>query len=252
MKMSEEMAVRLHRMMWSDMQKELGDFPKGEERIEYKERWITKHFPGAMAHHSCFLCEFTQAPYYGSKQCERCPIEWPNDSCTSSVHYQKSPISKILALPARNKKLIGLASGDISNDEATLVRSYYNYREELLSKASGRPASTAIDDHVKAIREKAVEEYFKKKPSGSLACNADEALKQHETKISPMETLKTTCMMLADKVNDYKDKLSEQSGLDRNRPIDDHIREIVKNSMEAGATEERERIMDRVKEVLNP
>ena len=57
MKLSEEMAVRLHRMMWSDMQKELGDKPSGEDRIEYKSRWIEKHFPGEPIASSCWLCE---------------------------------------------------------------------------------------------------------------------------------------------------------------------------------------------------
>lgn len=57
-------------------------------------------------------------------------------------------------------------------------------------------------------------------------------------------------MQLADTLNKYKDALSKQSDLDRNRPVDDHIREIVKNSMEAGAAEERDRIQEKIYEVL--
>ena len=185
MQISEEMAVRLHRMMWSDMQKELGNNPEGEERIKYKERWITKHFPNARVHNSCFLCEFTQAPYSGALLCKRCPIEWPHDSCTFSIHYQESPISKILDLPARNK---------------------------------------SYDGRVERNRE----------TFGGLA----------------EESLIVVSKLLVDEVNNCKDKLSEKSGLDRSRPVDDHIHEIVKNSMEAGAAEERDRIMNELKEVL--
>lgn len=235
MMMSEEMAVRLHRMMWSDMQKELGDNPEGEERIEYKERWIAKHFPNAMVHHSCFLCEFTQAPYSGSPHCKYCPIEWPHDSCTFAVHYQESPISEILALPARNKNYDGYVESSLEKasnkeeldevhkklkDAISALRLY----QSTLSYYSNLSQNAPVADHVKAIQRYATEH---------------------------MEPYKKSSMLLVDTLNKYKDKLSEQSGLDRNRPIDDHIREIVKNSKEIGASEENDRIMDKIKEVLN-
>ena len=56
--------------------------------------------------------------------------------------------------------------------------------------------------------------------------------------------------LLRDTLNKYKDYLSDESGLDRNRPVGDHIHEIVKNSMEAGAADERDRIQEKIYEVL--
>ena len=324
MKMSEEMAVRLHRMMWSDMQRELGDNPEGEDRIEYKMKWVKKHFPGEIIDNNCWLCEFTHTPYSGAPQCKNCPIKWPHDLCTDKfMHYQSAPISKILALPARNKDLV---AEYVANDEKVVVDSYYKYREDLLSKASGIPATLAIEDHVKAIQEKAVEEYFAKTPGAKLATmDVDDAFRQHadeqkapifralaeasglsagnesvsahislirdtakqngrmekckeifdelsessglskgnwclndhikaiQKKASnekTVEILRKTSMQLADKLDRYKYALSKESNLDRNRPVDDHIREIVKNSMEAGAAEERDRIQEKVYEVI--
>lgn len=318
MKMSEEMAVRLHRMMWSDMQKELGDNPSVKERAQFKFAWIHEHFPSESIANDCWLCEYASSvvkPGDSESYCKYCPISWPNCHCnTSGFSYAKEPISEILALPTRNKKL---------NDEK-VVYSYYKYREDLLSKASGRPASTAIDEHIKAIQEKAVEEYFEKKPAAKLATmDVDQAFKQYadeqkapiiralaeasglssgnesisshislirdtakqngriekckevfdelsessglskgnwclndhikaiqEKAQEPMESLKTVNTRLVDKVNSYKDALSKESNLDRNRPIDDHIRKIVKKSMEAGAAEERDRIQEKIYEVL--
>ena len=319
MKMSEEMAVRLHRMMWSEMQRELGDNPSGGDRIDYKREWVKRNFPGEPIANDCWLCEYALSKACrigGDPYCKYCPISWPNCHCnTLDFSYATAPISDILALPAKNEKI---------NADAVAF-SYYKYREDLLSKASGRPTSTSIDDHVKAIQEKAVEEYFDKTPGAKLATmDVDQAFKQYadeqkapifralaeasglssgnesvkahiseirsntrskgraemateifetlyaysgvsknnwsvgahvdairEKAKEQMEPLRKTSMHLADKLNSYKDKLSEQSGLDRNRPVDDHICEIVTKSMEAGATEERDRIMDKIKEVLN-
>jgi hypothetical protein len=56
-----------------------------------------------------------------------------------------------LALPTRNKELT-------YENAAYKVGSYYEFREHLLSRASGLPASAAIGDHVKAIQEKAVQQ----------------------------------------------------------------------------------------------
>ena len=274
MKLSEEMAVRLHRMMWSDMQRELGDNPRDEDRKDFKNGWIIKNFPGEHVQNNCFLCEYAKAPWAHSEHCKYCPIRWPGDTCCppeGGVHYGTSPISDILALPARN----------VANDYDYVAYSYYKSREYLLSNASGIPASSAIEDHVaeirkkedrsvmqvlenfsglkgdgcwvidhiKKIQEKAVEDYFKKTPGAKLASmDVDDAFKQYAKE--QMEPLRKASMLLVDKVTEYKDKLSEQSGLDHDRPIDDHIREIVKNSMEAGAAEERDRIQEKIYEVL--
>ena len=319
MKISEEMAVRLHRMMWSDMQRELGDNPTHKERAQFKFAWIHKHFPDESIANDCWLCEYAASVTErepGSSYCQYCPISWPNRHCnTMDFSYTKNPISEILAVPAKSDKIMY---------EKAVAYSYYKYREDLLSKASGIPASSAIDDHVKAIQEKAVEEYFDKTPGAKLATmdvdnafkqyadeqkapifhalaeasglsTGNESVKEHISLIrdtakqngraerssevfremaktsglsagkwcisdhvkaiqekaqEPMQTLRKTSMQLADKLDRYKDTLAKESGLDRNRPIDDHIREIVKNSMEFGAAEERDRIQEKIYEVL--
>ena len=361
MKMSEEMAVRLHRMMWSDMQRELGDNPDASARNRYKEKWCEIHFPGESILFNCFLCDYCRHTF-GNEGCNKCPVEWPDGACSSAfgqqpvkTDYRFAPISEILALPTRNAAI----------DESAVVYSYYKYREDLLSKASGIPATLSIDDHVKAIQEKAiresnlskvygdtkmelakasglpaantvtdhisaiqeksVEEYFAKTPGAKLATmDVDQAFKQyadeqkapifhalaeasglsagnesvkaHISEISskakskgrtemateifeslsaysgvskdnwsvgahvkaiqekakePTEPLKTVNVMLADKVNGYKDELSKESGLDRNRPVYDHIKKIRDDSFGYGEESERERIMDRIGELLN-
>ena len=405
MQMSEEMAARLHRMMWSDMQREFGDnICSG--RPSYKEEWLAKHFPGEHFMHNCFLCEYVtqqtgNVPLLGSNECKTCPIKWPGDNCSLServggVNYLMSPISEILALPARNGYLARL------DDEKIVVDSYYKFREDLLSKASGIPATSAIEDHVKAIvkkavedkdkqlksdrdtmsfaycnakkklseasgledfctteehikaiqekavqqsdfskmycdakmelakasglpeadtitdhikaiQEKAVDDYFAKMPlAKAMTTDIDEAFKQyakeqmapifhalakasgrHEpnhnvqdhigkiidktrqesadctrkfiakysgefwdrlTIVGHIEKIKRGAnakYVYANSLLDkYKNALSDQSGLDRDKPIDVHLREIVKISMEVGATEERERIQERIEELL--
>ena len=149
MNLSEETAVRLHRMMWSDMQRELGDNPSVIERAQFKYEWIHKHFPGENIANDCWLCEYASSVANrsdGDPYCMNCPIKWPNCHCnTMDFSYAKNPISEILAVPAKSDKIM---------DEKAVVYSYYKYREDLLSKASGLPASLAIDDHVKAIQKK--------------------------------------------------------------------------------------------------
>ena len=273
MKLSEEMAVRLHRMMWSDMQRELGDRPDCADRLKFKCEWVERNFPGEHIANDCWLCEYASSVANqngGDPYCKYCPISWPNRHCnTLDFSYARKPISEILAVPAKNKEI------EAKRDEAALVRSYYNYREELLYKASGIPASLAIEDHVKAIQEKAVEEYFAKSPGAKLATmDVDDAFKQYadeqkepifkqlskasglsennQSVCSHIEWIKNKAKQEGrdEKKQQMKDLLAEQSGLDRNRPIDDHIHEIVKNSMEAGATEERDRIQEKIYEVL--
>ena len=280
MKLSEEMAVRLHRMMWGDMQRELGDNPNVEERENYKTRWISKHFPGAMVHRCCFLCEFTQAPYASPHNCKNCPIKWPNDICfigaDANINYISSPISKILELPARNEDL-NVVINPI-NDDIFGVLAYSRTRNHIaqdLADVSGLDVSLPIKMHISRIQEKAVEEYFAKTPGSKLVTmDVDDAFKQYadeqkapifrqlskasglsennQSVYSHVEWIKNKARQEGrdEAKEQMKDLLAKQSGLDRNRPIDDHIREIVKNSMEAGAAEERDRIQEKIYEVL--
>ena len=58
MKLTREEALKLHRQMWSDMQRDLGDTPMRMSRIKYKQLWIAKHFPDEDVCNNCFLCEY--------------------------------------------------------------------------------------------------------------------------------------------------------------------------------------------------
>lgn len=105
MNLTREKALELHRQMWSDMQRDLGDCPADYERVEYKERWCEKHFPDESIENNCFLCEYTKP----STNCRRCPIVWPNEDgdgawCTKKDYYYDALISELLALPERGKK----------------------------------------------------------------------------------------------------------------------------------------------------
>lgn len=189
MKMSEEMAVRLHRMMWSDMQRELGDCPDGTVRIDFKHEWVKRNFPGESIASDCWLCEYASSVENrsGGPYCMHCPIKWPSWHCnTMDFSYAKEPISEILAVPAKSDKIM---------DEKAVVYSYYKYREDLLSKASGIPASSAIDDHVKAIQEKAVQQSNISKAYG-------------DTK---MELAKASGLKAADAVTDHIKSIQEKA-----------------------------------------
>ena len=94
MKLSKEEALRLHRKMWSDMQKEFGDCPSAGTRVEFKEDWCNSH--GYKVRSDCFLCEYDYQ--VGGRSCKNCPIKWPNGSCIKGCYYHKAPISEILAL----------------------------------------------------------------------------------------------------------------------------------------------------------
>jgi len=94
MKLSKEEALRLHRQMWSDMQKELGDCPRDEERVAFKKHWCESH--GYNVRHNCFLCEYDYQ--FGGFGCRNCPIKWPNGTCVAGYYYYFAPISEILAL----------------------------------------------------------------------------------------------------------------------------------------------------------
>lgn len=96
MKLTRQHALSLHRQMWMDMQKELGDCPSLYDRIEYKLEWCTNHFPNEDIRSHCFLCE------YSNYDCSKCPIIWPGEHCADAVvNYSYSPINEILALPER-------------------------------------------------------------------------------------------------------------------------------------------------------
>jgi len=94
--LTREQALELHRRMWSDMQKTIGDNPMPGKRVCFKENWIKEHFPNAVICNDCFLCEYVGNEDLG---CRRCPIEWPNGYCGN--YYLTKSISEILALPER-------------------------------------------------------------------------------------------------------------------------------------------------------
>lgn len=60
MKLTLEESLKLHREMWSDMQRELGDCPEGFNREEFKINWCRERFPKQLIACNCFLCEFDE------------------------------------------------------------------------------------------------------------------------------------------------------------------------------------------------
>ena len=107
MKLTREEALKYHRQMWGDMQKELGDTDNANLRTPYKAEWCEKHFPNEEVCGYCFLCEYDDQK---SSDCWHCPIDWPHDEegchhCCKEVngnpYYLVAPISEILALPER-------------------------------------------------------------------------------------------------------------------------------------------------------
>ena len=115
MKLTREEALRLHRQMWTDMQKELGETGSGEEtttsraRNEFKRKWCESYFPGTPILENCILCEYAKQERikhgYHDHRCYYCPINWGYKNwfgCESNdVVWNRSPISEILALPER-------------------------------------------------------------------------------------------------------------------------------------------------------
>lgn len=102
MELTREQALSLHRQMWTDMQKDLGDCPSRLDRVEFKSNWCKVHFPHESILCACFLCEYAENNNIG---CSECLIDWDSDSeagCVNEkVSYRSSPISLILALPER-------------------------------------------------------------------------------------------------------------------------------------------------------
>lgn len=111
MELTREEALRLHRQMWGDMQKELGDCPDIIDRVKFKHKWVEKH-GYAYITNDCFLCEY-------AIKCIHCPIDWSEltpdmvnskfSFCTYRVInkygytevWGVAPISEILALSER-------------------------------------------------------------------------------------------------------------------------------------------------------
>lgn len=340
MKMSEEMAVRLHRMMWSDMQKELGDNPGPDYRIRFKEDWVSRMFPDESVVNCCWLCHYTEHNCSeGIVKCSRCPIKWPMEHCNVRRYsYLTMPISEILALPARNESVVKKAESihDLSRDivvcevakasglpvecdiwthikkiqnkeqdvgfktaknelavhsgldvDATLWEHIRAIRDgnhtfkavkKTLSEASGIESLRPVEDHIKAIQEKAVYEYFAKTPGAKLAMmDVDNAFKQYadEQKAPIFKELSKASglsehnhavldhiawiklkgdqdiyrALKEEKASIFKE-LAAESGLDPTATVKAHMNAIYSKGKEAGATEEQERIMDKIREMF--
>lgn len=117
--LTREEALRLHREMWTAMQKTLGDDPEPRFREEFKRDWMCKHGYDGVAN-DCFLCEYSFDGIL--THCSDCPIDWKN-LCASlddpefgycyadyseyyydTQIYLYAPISEILGLPERRRK----------------------------------------------------------------------------------------------------------------------------------------------------
>lgn len=107
MTLTKEDAIRLHRQMWSDMLKKLGDTPEYHNRVWFKADWCKLNgYVGI--ENDCFLCEYTSQE---GLDCDECPIDWtllysPSGPCKDNNNcdpgYMNWPVSEILALPERS------------------------------------------------------------------------------------------------------------------------------------------------------
>lgn len=107
MKLTREEAIKFHKLMWMEMQDELGDNPSHDEREKFKKSWCKEHL-GFEIENNCVLCEFTQQSprMWHDVDCHKCPIDWKSSrvwiACEGDgVCWYKSPISEILALEER-------------------------------------------------------------------------------------------------------------------------------------------------------
>lgn len=92
----------LHKWMWSDMKRELGDNPRPTDRTYYKRIWCTEHKLNIP--HNCFLCLNAERydPKLGVKQeCDQCLVKWPAEKCYSDYFFLFKRIGDILNLPTR-------------------------------------------------------------------------------------------------------------------------------------------------------
>ena len=108
MDLTREQALELHRQMWGDMQKELGDNPPRRDRYYFKQQWCEEHFPNESILSDCFLCEYVRQISIMALRCYNCPIKWGNDNAKfncqgygDNADYRYDSISKILTLPER-------------------------------------------------------------------------------------------------------------------------------------------------------
>lgn len=104
MKLTKEEALRYHRQMWIDMQRELGNCPSPNDRLKYKEQWCRKHFGNIFIVCNCFLCEYVEGLNSDADCEDTCPIKWIDGRCVSNNlanNYETMPISKLLTLPER-------------------------------------------------------------------------------------------------------------------------------------------------------
>lgn len=110
MKLTKEEALRYHRQLWSDMQRELGNCPNERERVGFKIDWCREHFPNEHIHCHCFLCHYA-VQFENSQRCtDYCPIVWDRKDIKASCEgrdfekehcWRSMLISEILALPER-------------------------------------------------------------------------------------------------------------------------------------------------------
>ena len=97
----------LHKWMWTDMLRDLGDSPRSHERTEYKGEWCIEHDLDICC--NCFLCEcVVQNCRDYLRDCDICLVEWPmfgkNCSCKNCYYtgfYLWADISEILKLPTK-------------------------------------------------------------------------------------------------------------------------------------------------------
>ena len=92
----------LHKWLWSDMQRDLGDNPSPSDRIDYKDSWCTER--NLNIPHNCFLCLNAQRydPKRGyARNCDQCLVVWPDGNCYSMGFFLFRKISDILDLPTR-------------------------------------------------------------------------------------------------------------------------------------------------------
>ena len=146
--LTREKALELHRQMWSDMQKDLGDNPPRTIRGDYKRYWLRKHFPELAAiddyeiiRNNCFLCEYADDNYGDCK----CLIDWPCGRCEDGDEYEDErnwsymPISKLLALPER--KMEGIMKYIVTTTENGFIEELEvygkTYRKEWVETDCG-------------------------------------------------------------------------------------------------------------------
>lgn len=106
MELTRERALELHRKMWTNMQRDLGNDPSVLQREKYKRQFCEKYFPKQNIRDNCFLCEYVETIAPNFIDCKYCPIKWDYNYCFEGGGMKKSyrniPISELLALPERN------------------------------------------------------------------------------------------------------------------------------------------------------